>query len=171
MSERDWLQDIERRGLTRRAFVKGGLGAAGALSIGPLLAACGGDDDEGGGAAQEAGTEEAEKFTGTLNVTGLGVDLIDPIKEAAEAALGFTLAFDVTDTVTARNKVVTQPQALDIFSGYFNDIDHVWPSGNMVPIPIAFFARYLSRPASLLDRRRDRTDDLCGLRHRFRRHS
>ena len=73
-------------------------------------------------------------FTGTIRVTGLGVDLIDPIKEAAEAALGFTLAFDVTDTVTARNKVVTQPDALDIFSGYFNDIDQVWPSGNMAPV-------------------------------------
>ena len=73
---------------------------------------------------------------------GLGVDLIDPIKEAAEAALGFTLAFDVTDTVTARNKVVTQPDALDIFSGYFNDIDQVWPSGNMAPIPIDQIERW-----------------------------
>jgi putative spermidine/putrescine transport system substrate-binding protein len=115
---------------------------AGALSFGGLLAACGGDEGGGGGAAQEAGTQEAEKFTGTLRVTGLGVDLIDPIREAAEKALGFTLAFDVTDTVTARNKVVTQPQALDIFSGYFNDIDQVWPSGNMAPIPIAQIKRW-----------------------------
>ena len=142
MSERDWLEEMQRSGLTRRSFVKGGLGAAGALSIGPLLAACGGDDDGGGGAAQQAGTEEAEKFTGTLTVTGLGVDLIDPIREAAEAALGFTLAFDVTDTVTARNKAVTQPQSLDIFSGYFNDIDQVWPSGNLAPIPIEQIERW-----------------------------
>jgi putative spermidine/putrescine transport system substrate-binding protein len=142
MTERDWLEEMQRGGLTRRSFVKGGLGAAGALSIGPLLAACGGGDDGGGGAAQQAGTEEAEKFTGTLTVTGLGVDLIDPIREAAEAALGFTLAFDVTDTVTARNKAVTQPQSLDIFSGYFNDIDQVWPSGNLAPIPIEQIERW-----------------------------
>ncbi|HEU4448592.1 MAG TPA: extracellular solute-binding protein [Gaiellaceae bacterium] len=142
MSERDWLEDIERRSLTRRAFVKRGIAGASVLGIGGLIAACGGDDDDGGGAAQEAGTQEAEKFTGTLTVTGLGVDLIDPIREAAEAALGFTLAFDVTDTVTARNKAVTQPQALDIFSGYFNDIDQVWPSGNMVPIPIDQIERW-----------------------------
>jgi putative spermidine/putrescine transport system substrate-binding protein len=141
MTERDWLEEIERRGLTRRSFLKGGLYGAGALSLGGLLAACGGDDD-GDGAAAPTGTEEAEKFTGTLRVTGLGVDLIDPIKAAAEAALGFTLAFDVTDTVTARNKVVTQPDALDIFSGYFNDIDQVWPSGNMVPIPIDQVTRW-----------------------------
>jgi putative spermidine/putrescine transport system substrate-binding protein len=133
---------MERTGISRRAFVKGGLAGAGALSLGGLLAACGGDDDDGGGAAQEAGTQEAEPFTGTIRVTGLGVDLIDPIKEAAEAALGFTLAFDVTDTVTARNKVVTQPDALDIFSGYFNDIDQVWPSGNMAPVPIAQVTRW-----------------------------
>jgi hypothetical protein len=117
VSERDWLERMQRERITRRGFVKGGLAGAGALSFGGLLAACGGDDG-GGGEAQQAGTEEAEQFTGTIRVTGLGVDLIDPIREAAEAALGFTLAFDVTDTVTARNKVVTQPEALDIFSGY-----------------------------------------------------
>jgi putative spermidine/putrescine transport system substrate-binding protein len=142
MSERDWWQELERRKISRRSFVKGGLGSAAALSLGGVLAACGGGEDEGGGAAQQAGTEEAEKFTGTLRVTGLGVDLIDPIKAAAEAALGFTLAFDVTDTVTGRNKVVTQPDSLDIFSGYFNDIDQIWPSGNMVPIPIDQIERW-----------------------------
>jgi putative spermidine/putrescine transport system substrate-binding protein len=142
VSERDWLEKMQRERITRRGFVKGGLAGAGALSFGGLLAACGGDDEVGGGAAQEAGTQEAEKFTGTLRVTGLGVDLIDPIKEAAEAALGFTLAFDVTDTVTGRNKVVTQPESLDIFSGYFNDVDQIWPSGNMVPIPIDQIERW-----------------------------
>jgi putative spermidine/putrescine transport system substrate-binding protein len=127
MNDSDWLE-IESRKFTRRSFVKGGVASAGALSLGGLLAACGGDDD-GGGAAADG------EFTGTLRVTGLGVDLIDPIREAAETALGFTLAFDVTDTVTARNKAVTQPNSLDIFSGYFNDIDQVWPSGNLIPIP------------------------------------
>lgn len=138
MSERDWLEDIEKRRLTRRNFVKGSIAGAGALSIGGLLAACGGDED----ASAPAADGSAEKFTGTLRVTGLGVDLIDPIKAAAEAALGFSLAFDVTDTVTGRNKVVTQPRSLDIFSGYFNDIDQIWPSGNMVPIPIDQIERW-----------------------------
>jgi len=135
MTERDWLERMQRERITRRGFVKGGLAGAGALSFGGLLAACGGDD-EGGAAA------EGEKFTGTLRVTGLGVDLIDPIKEAGEAALGFTLAFDVTDAITGRNKVVTQPQSLDIFSGYWDDIDQIWPSGNMLPIPIEKIERW-----------------------------
>jgi putative spermidine/putrescine transport system substrate-binding protein len=132
---------MERRGLTRRAFVKGSIVGAGALSIGGLLAACGGDDDDDA-APGGTGEGEASQFTGTLRVTGLGVDLIDPIREAAEAALGFSLAFDVTDTVTGRNKVITQPDSLDIFSGYFNDIDQIWPSGNMVPIETSRITRW-----------------------------
>lgn len=142
MSERHWWQDLDGRRISRRSFVKGGLAGGAALSFGGVLAACGGDDDDGGNAAQPTATGEVEKFTGTLKVTGLGVDLIDPIQQAAEAALGFTLAFDVTDTITARNKVVTQPDQLDIFSGYFNDIDQVWPSGNMMPIPIEQIDRW-----------------------------
>ncbi len=142
MSQRDWWQDLERRTISRRSLIKRGLAGGAALSLGGVLAACGGDDDDGGGAAQPVDTGEVEQFTGTLAVTGLGVDLIDPIKAAAEAALGFTLAYDVTDTVTARNKVVTQPEQLDVFSGYFNDIDQVWPSGNMMPIPIEQIERW-----------------------------
>jgi putative spermidine/putrescine transport system substrate-binding protein len=137
--ERHLEHELSKRGLTRRDLLKGGMAMATAIGLGSLFAACGGDDGgaEGAGATTAAtGAAEAAPFTGTIRVTGLGVDLIDPIREAAEADLGFTLAFDVTDTVTARNKVVTQPEALDIFSGYFNDIDQVWPSGNMMPIPI-----------------------------------
>ena len=139
MTERDWLEDDRAEGPHPPHLPQGRAHTAPVRSsLGACSAACGGDDDGGGGGAAARGrdTEEAEKFTGTLKVTGLGVDLIDPIKAAAEAALGFTLAFDVTDTVTGGNKVVTQPDSLDIFSGYFNDIDQVWPSGNMVPIPI-----------------------------------
>ena len=57
-------------------------------------------------------------FTGTLHVTGLGVDLIDPIKETGEKALGFKLAFDVTDSVTMVQMAITQPDSFDVFSGY-----------------------------------------------------
>jgi putative spermidine/putrescine transport system substrate-binding protein len=126
------MTEFERRLTRRQLVVRSGV-VAGALGLGSIATACGGDDD----AAPDAPADtngEVEQFTGTLRVTGLGVDLIDPIREAAEAALGFSLAFDVTDTVTGRNKVITQPRALDIFSGYFNDIDQIWPSGNMMPI-------------------------------------
>jgi putative spermidine/putrescine transport system substrate-binding protein len=134
--------DWERRRLTRRDVVKGGLAGAGALGLGGLLSACGGDDEEGAGVPTPEERQAAGKYTGTIRVVGIGVDLIDPIREAGEKALGFKLAFDVTDTVTARQKVITQPGGFDIFSGYHIDIDQVWPTGNLVPIPRAGIERW-----------------------------
>ena len=126
------------RGLTRRQLVvQGGALTAGALSLGPLAAACGGDDE----ATDTDEDGAAEQFTGTLRVTGLGVDLIDPIKAAGEEALGFTLAFDVTDSVTMVQRAITQPRSFDVFSGYHYQLDQVWPTGNLVPIPRADIER------------------------------
>jgi putative spermidine/putrescine transport system substrate-binding protein len=137
----EFERDLTGRGLTRRQLMLRAGMAAGALSLGSIAAACGGDDDDDVAAPPEA-PEDVEPFTGTLRVTGLGVDLIDPIREAAERELGFSLAFDVTDTVTGRSKVITTPRALDIFSGYFNDIDQIWPSGNMIPIDTTRITRW-----------------------------
>jgi putative spermidine/putrescine transport system substrate-binding protein len=136
MAEREsWF---ESRRVTRREVVKGGLAAAGTLSFGPLLSACGGGNGNGNGAAPTGETgEAAEQFTGTLRVVGIGVDLIDPIREAGEAALGFSLAFDVTDGTTARQKVTTQPEAWDVYSDTTAGVDIVWASGNCAPIPRA----------------------------------
>ena len=125
--------------------MKGGAAMAGALGLGALFAACGGRDSggeattaAGGGGETAAATSRAghdrrgggAAFTGTLRVTGLGVDLIDPIKETAEKALGFKLAFDVTDSVTMVQKAITQPGSFDVFSGYSYQYDQAWPSGN-----------------------------------------
>jgi putative spermidine/putrescine transport system substrate-binding protein len=145
--DRDQLEqhlehELRKRGLTRRDLMKGGMAMASALGLGALFAACGGDEGEEGAAttaAEAAGTTaqegattaaEAPAFTGTLRVTGLGVDLIDPIKEMGEAALGFKLAFDVTDSVTMVQKAITQPGSFDIFSGYVYQYNQAWPSGN-----------------------------------------
>jgi putative spermidine/putrescine transport system substrate-binding protein len=146
--DRDQLEkhldhECKKRGLTRRDLMKGGAGMAAALGLGWLAAACGGDDEEAaappaseepappsGEPAAPAPPAEAPAFTGTLRVTGLGVDLIDPIKTAAEAALGFTLAFDVTDSVTMVQKAITQPGSFDVFSGYTYQYNQAWPSGN-----------------------------------------
>ncbi|MFN8187644.1 MAG: extracellular solute-binding protein [Gaiellales bacterium] len=153
--ERHLESELRKRGMTRRELMKGGAGLAGAVGLGWLFAACGG----GGGETTAAGTTEppagttaagtteapptteeappAEAFTGTLKVTGLGVDLIDPVKAAGEAALGFPLAFDVTDSVTMVQKAITQPDAFDVFSGYTYQFNQIWPSGNMYPLEIA----------------------------------
>src|SRR5262245_32052975 len=148
--DRDRLEEhldheCKKRGLTRRDLMKGGAGMAAALGLGWLAAACGGDDEEAaapppaepaepappsGEPAAPAPPSDVPKFTGTLRVTGLGVDLIDPIKTAGEAALGFTLAFDVTDSVTMVQKAITQPGSFDVFSGYTYQYNQAWPSGN-----------------------------------------
>lgn len=151
--ERHLESELKRRGMTRAELMKGGAGLAGAVGLGWLFAACGGGGggeetpaattaaSGGGGEETQAAatTEEApvEKFTGTLKVTGLGVDLIDPVKAAAEAALGFKLAFDVTDSVTMVQKAITQPDAFDVFSGYTYQYNQIWPSGNMYALEIA----------------------------------
>lgn len=146
--ERHLESELKKRGLTRRDLVRGGMGMAGALGLGALFAACGGGGGgggettaatAGGGGETAAATSAppAEKFTGTLRVTGLGVDLIDPIKAAGEAALGFKLAFDVTDSVTMVQKAITQPGSFDVFSGYAYQFDQAWPSGNFHNVEIA----------------------------------
>ena len=128
--ERHLERELRRRNLTRRDLVKGGTGMAGAVGLASFLAACG-DDDDGESAST---TGKPEKFTGTLKVIGLGVDLIDPIKEAGEKALGFPLEFEVTDTVTMTQRALTQPQSFDVFSGYVENFDQIWGSGNFIAV-------------------------------------
>lgn len=153
--ERHLDHECKKRGISRRDLMKGGMATAAALGLGTLFAACGGDDDsssepapapsepapaepsEPAAPAEEPAAppaEAVEAFTGTLNVTGLGVDLIEPIKEIAERDLGFSLAFDVTDTITSQQKILTQPESVDVWSGYAHEYDRIWPSGNLMPI-------------------------------------
>jgi putative spermidine/putrescine transport system substrate-binding protein len=145
--------ECKKRGMTRRDLMKGGAGMAAALGLGWLAAACGGSDEEasappsGEPAAPPSGEpaappSEAPKFTGTLRVTGLGVDLIDPIKAAGEKALGFKLAFDVTDSVTMVQKAITQPGSFDVFSGYTYQYNQAFPSGNFHNEEIAKITRW-----------------------------
>ncbi len=161
-------RELSARGMTRRQLVKGGMAMATAVGLGSLFAACGGDDDSAAPPpaepAEPAPAEPAEPapaepapaepapaepapaeapaevppFTGTIRVHGLGVDLIDPIREAAEAALGFTLQFDVNpSSFDMVNVGITQPDTFDIFSGYHYMYDQIWPAGTMQPAEIA----------------------------------
>jgi putative spermidine/putrescine transport system substrate-binding protein len=116
---------------SRRSVVKGGLAAGAAAAIGPsFLAACG-DDDSGGGESSEADWDGK-----TIRVVGLGVDLIDPIKEAAEKATGFRYEFTVRDTPTTTQLSITQPNNFDILSGYNQQIPQIMEAGVMQWIPV-----------------------------------
>jgi putative spermidine/putrescine transport system substrate-binding protein len=81
-------------------------------------------------------------FTGTLRVLGLGVDLTDEIEAIAEADLGFSVEFEVSDTLTMEDRVLLRPDSFDVFSGYAHELDRLWPSGNLQPIEIARIERW-----------------------------
>ena len=87
-------------------------------------------------AEASAGYKASTAYKGTLRVVGLGVDLIDPIKKAYEKTHpGVKLQFTVKDTPGIGQIVLTQPKTQDIMSGYYHQLDQVWPSGQPHPDP------------------------------------
>ncbi len=142
----------DMRRMNRRQFVRNaGLAGVGLTAMG-VLAACGGDDSAATTAAAEttdtaaaATTAAAEvpAYQGSLKIIGLGVDLIDPIKAAFEAATpGVTLEFTVKSTPEITQLSLTQPDSFDVLSGYYHVYDQVWPSGNFMAIPTASMTRF-----------------------------
>ena len=141
----------DMRRMNRRQFVRNaGLGAVGLTAMG-ALAACGGSDDSGSessagadtAVADTAAAADVEPYQGTLRIVGLGVDLIDPIKAAYEAAHpGVTLEFTVKSTPEITQLVLTQPDSFDIMSGYYHQMDQLWPSGNLQAIPTSAMTRF-----------------------------
>ena len=148
--ERHLHHELDRRGLTRRDLVKGGAALASAVGLSGLFAACGGSDEAGDSAEpapaaptpETAPAAEAPKFTGTLRVLGLGINLQDPVREAGEKTLGFKLTFDVSDTVTMVQKALTQPASFDVFDGFHFQYDQIWSSGNLIGIDRTKIARW-----------------------------
>jgi putative spermidine/putrescine transport system substrate-binding protein len=141
-SESDDMRRMNRRQFVRNAGIAGvGLTAMGAL------AACGGSDSGSSSSSSDtaaaASTGDVAPYQGTLKVVGLGVDLIDPIKAAFEKATpGVTLEFTVKSTPECTQIALTQPDSLDILSGYYQQTDQVWPSGNFMAIPTSAMTRY-----------------------------
>ncbi len=143
-SESDDMRRMNRRQFVRNAGLAGvGLTAMGAL------AACGGGDSATTAAAVTTETEaattavEVPAYQGSLRILGLGVDLIDPIKAAFEAATpGVTLEFTVKGSAEMVQFASTQPDSFDLMSSYYHQIDQVWPVGNFMAIPTASMTRF-----------------------------
>lgn len=74
------------------------------------------------------------RFRGTLHVLGLPVDLIEPVRAAAEADLDFRVVFEVTDSVSMVQRALTDARSFHLLSAYMHQIDQIWPSGNFVGI-------------------------------------
>jgi len=114
---------MDRRQLLGRGAALAGLAA---LSTEALFAA-----------EASAGYAATSAYKGTIRVVGLGVDLIPQIKTAYEKTHpGIKLQFTVKDTPGIGQAVLTQPKTQDIMSGYYHQLDQVWPSGNLIPIPV-----------------------------------
>ncbi len=142
-SESDDMRRMNRRQFVRNAGLAGvGLTAMGAL------AACGGGDSATTAAAVTTEAEattvvEVPAYQGSLRIIGLGVDLIDPIKAAFEAATpGVTLEFTVKGSAEMVQFASTQPDSFDLMSSYYHQIDQVWPVGNFMAIPTASMTRF-----------------------------
>ncbi len=138
----------DMRRMNRRQFVRNaGLAGVGLTAIG-ALAACGGSDDAATtsadtAAAGDTSAADVPAYQGSLKVVGLGVDLIDPIKAAYEAAHpGITLEFTVKSTPEITQLALTQPDSYDIMSGYFQQMDTIWPSGNLMGIPVDKYVKF-----------------------------
>jgi len=110
--------EVHEEGLSRRELMRRGVAVAGAVAAGGALAGSAG-----------AARSSSGQYTGTIRVTGLGVDLIDPIKKQAEKDLGFKLEFNATDGPTMVQRGITQPGSFDVFSGYQSQIEPMWPAG------------------------------------------
>jgi putative spermidine/putrescine transport system substrate-binding protein len=117
-------QDELSSGFTRRQVVGRGAAALGAVSAGPILAACGGSSSSGGSSGNGK----------TLRVIGIGVDQNPVLKAQAKKDLGITLEYTITDTPTTTQKSITEPQNYDILHGYVHQVPQLLPAGVMQPL-------------------------------------
>ena len=131
---------------TRHRFLEGGVAAGGSLGLGSMLVGCGSSTEEShpDETRPAAGAAEAPAgLTGPLRVLGYSINLIDPIREAAEKDLGFQIVFDLAqDADAGRERVITQPDSFDVLSEHHSHLDWLWPSGNLQPVDISRITRW-----------------------------
>ena len=120
-------QDELSSGITRRQAVGRGAAALGAVSAGPILAACGGSSGSGGSGGS----------ANTLRVLGIGVDQNPVLKAQAKKDLGINLEYTITDTPTTTQKSITEPQNYDILHGYVHQVPQLLPAGVMQPLDVS----------------------------------
>ena len=98
---------------------------------------------ESSAAASEAGSSAAAPtatgvpeelaYKGPIKIVGLGVDLTPDIKAAWEKKFpDVTLEFTVKSTPEISQIALTQPESQDLMSGYFHQMDQLWPSNQFI---------------------------------------
>lgn len=113
--------------VTRRGFLAGAAGAAGALAVGSRAAAA------------------PATFDGAIRVLGIGYDFEAPgVLEQAEKDLGFHVVGVPKLPPDIHRLVGQQPATFDLFSCSQQDVAEFWASGNLQPVEIARIQRWAS---------------------------
>ncbi len=110
--------------ISRRNFIRGGLGAGAAIAA----ASC---------SPNRGPTIITNKIKDvTLRLMGTGAAQINDIREQAEKDLGFKISMRALSTAENIQIAITQPRQYDIYDGEFFSLPLVIPSGNLQPINI-----------------------------------
>lgn len=94
-------------------------------------------------AGAATGVPDELAYKGSIKIVGLGVDLTPDIKAAWEAKFpDVTLEFTVKSTPEISQIALTQPESQDLMSGYFHQMDQLWPSNQFIVLDPANIARW-----------------------------
>lgn len=71
-----------------------------------------------------------------LRVRGTSITLLDPVRERAEADLGFKVDFELLEFPICQSRAAMDPDGYDVYEQCFHNLDIVWFWGALQPIDI-----------------------------------
>lgn len=77
-----------------------------------------------------------------LRVRGTSISLLAPIREQAEADLGFAVDFELLEFPTCQRVAAMEPEGYDVYEQCFHNLDIVWFWGALQPIDINRIAEW-----------------------------
>ena len=77
-----------------------------------------------------------------LRIRGTSITLLEPVRERAEADLGFPVDFELLSFPTCQRVAAMEPEGYDIYEQCFHNLDIVWFWGALQPIDINRIAEW-----------------------------
>lgn len=77
-----------------------------------------------------------------LRVLGTSITLLQPVRDQAQADLGFDIAFEQMDFHDCQRHAAMRPDGYDVYEQCFHNLDIVWFWGALQPIDIARIAEW-----------------------------
>lgn len=72
-----------------------------------------------------------------LRVLGTSITLLPPVRERAEADLGFDVDFELQDFLSCQRQAAMRPETYDVYEQCFHNLDIVWFWGALQPIDLS----------------------------------